>query len=199
MTDTKHTPPIGPDDQASDLAHDLTDDLTNDQVDDLPVHHSTALRAEARAMIAMNEPDLERTQRIMTGPVVRHKGGKLSEEDYQYALERIADGTTVAEVSRELGVNRAAFNLKAHYDKEFAEAFAEAKRIAASSIVEKMILTSQGIEGYTTGSIERDKLVASTMRWYASKTDPSIFGDKVQLDHRQIVISIDGEEATKWC
>lgn len=121
--------------------------------------------------------------------IVKHAGGKVTEQQYQDALQRLADGDTMRNVTQELGLSRSALLVRAYDHEDFGRMLATAMEIGQLAQLENAVDGLRGGE-MSTGSIERDKAVADFAKWMASRVARRLFGDKLQIDQRQLQIVI---------
>lgn len=115
----------------------------------------------------------------------------ITPEIEQEALQMLADGRSMSEVTAHFGLSRAALLVYGNRNPDFNEQIMRAMSLGTVSIINDAMMTAKGEPGYTTGSIERDKLVADMAWRYAKTIGNRIFGDKLQVDQRQIVINYD--------
>lgn len=147
---------------------------------------------QAKYEIATSRAQNRIAQRNAAGLVV----AKLSEDDWDTILDRIANGEIPAQVMRSYDVQPHTLAAKAKrdidFDKKLSEAYAHAffdHMIDARSV-------ARGLEGFTTGSIERDKLVIDT-DWRLAKALVPRLIDKQQVDTRSISITV-AKDDTEW-
>lgn len=115
--------------------------------------------------------------------------GKVTEEQYQHALERLANGDTMRNVTQELGLSRSALLVRANQHDDFRTRLSTAMEIGMLARLENAGEALAGGEG-STNSIERDKAVADFAKWMAARLGRRMFGDKLQIDQRSVNIII---------
>lgn len=125
---------------------------------------------------------------------LRDQGGrllpKLSPDQIEWALERIGSGDAMRNICEDLSITPASLYSRAYQDPAFAERFRTAIEIgqhARLDRAERMIL---GEDGYTTGSIERDKAYLDFAKWMASKLNRGAFGERSPLAGSNIIIQL---------
>lgn len=124
-----------------------------------------------------------------------HRKMTLSDADLDYALQRLADGDTMRNVTTELGIARASLFIRGIHDEEFNRQLRNALAIGQWTRLEAAGAALAGGEG-STGSIERDKAVADFTKWMASRINRRDFGDRLQVDQRQIMsITLEKDDA----
>lgn len=141
----------------------------------------TASRAENRVML-----------RDQAGKLV----AKLSDNDWVTVLDRIANGEIPAQVMRSFGVEPHTLNAKCKRDPDFDKALSEAYATAFFNHMIDARSVARGLEGYSTGSIERDKLVIDTDYRMAKSLVPRLI-EKQQIDQRTITITVNKDD-TDW-
>ena len=123
---------------------------------------------------------------------------KMSDETAENALEMIARGEMMLKITEKLRLTRGALASRAAASPNFARRLHEARATGAWSIAEYGSLAAMGEEGFTTGSIERDKLVSNNCWKWARHLNQKVFGDKVQVDQRTVQVNISKEDADDW-
>lgn len=121
---------------------------------------------------------------------------KLSEDDWEQVLERIANGEIPAQVMRSYGCEPHALISKEKRDQDFCRALSEAYAAAFFNHMIDARSVARGLEGYTTGSIERDKLVIDTDYRMAKALVPRLI-DKQQVEQRSVIINLNNQD-TDW-
>lgn len=114
---------------------------------------------------------------------------KLSEQEYDWALEQLAAGNSMRNVCSHLGVSRSALLVRASYDPDFDRLLRLSMEIGAHNMVETALDAVWGGES-STGSIERDKLVAQFTQWYAARRSRKDYGDRALIDAQSISITL---------
>lgn len=137
-----------------------------------PTRHSNrpVANAEIKALVDIVEAEDRKT--------ARRGGYKVTEEQFAWALDRIASGDTVRNVSLHLQITRSALRSRANGDPDFAARLDEAQAMGAWARLENA--EDRLING--TGSVERDKAIMDYAKWMAARLDRRTFGDRVQVD-----------------
>lgn len=121
----------------------------------------------------------------------------LSDDQLEWALDRIAAGDTMRNVTKSLGISRAALAVRAHDDPDgFGKSLSIAQEIGTWSRLENaedMIMNGE----LSTGSFDRDREALKYAMWMASKLNRTKFGDKLQIDHRSVNVHI-AREDSEW-
>lgn len=153
-------------------------------------HDHGALVSAAKAERALRQRE-EATRRLNE----RNEAGRfvstISDQDWNDILDRIAAGETDAQVMKDYGVERATIIAKRHRDPAFAERYYGAVAEAFVTLAQDIRQVTRGVEGYSTGDVRRDELVAKYDLELAKRFANKILGDKVQVDQRSISINID--------
>jgi hypothetical protein len=121
---------------------------------------------------------------------------KLSDDDWDTILDRIANGEIPAQVMRSYDVQPHTLAAKAKRDIDFDKRLSEAYSHAFFDHMIDARSVARGLEGFTTGSIERDKLVIDT-DWRLAKALVPRLIDKQQVDTRSISITVQKDD-TEW-
>ncbi|MXO94272.1 hypothetical protein GRI62_11765 [Erythrobacter arachoides] len=114
----------------------------------------------------------------------------LTPEQVEDALEMIRCGRMMAEVTAKLGVSKGALASRAATNPEFAKQLHEARAIGAWMIAEYGHAALMGVEGFTTGSVERDKAISASCWKWAKHLNQQVFGDKVEVNQTTLTLSI---------
>lgn len=115
---------------------------------------------------------------------------KLSEDQITWAMERIGSGDGMRNICEDLGITPATLYARAYKDPDFAERFRTALEIGQFSRLDKAERMILGEDGYTTGSIERDKAYVDFAKWMASKLNRNTFGEKSAFAGSNIIIQL---------
>lgn len=121
---------------------------------------------------------------------------KLTEENAAWALEQLAAGDTMRNVCAKLNISRTALLNRAARDTEFERDLRLAMEIGAFNLIETAMEAVWGGEA-STGSIERDKLVAQFAQWYAARINRKQFGDRAMIEANNIAIHLNQGD-TQW-
>lgn len=129
--------------------------------------------------------------------IVRKHGGKVTNEEYKQALMDIATGHTMAKVTAELGIGRAALLIRAIEDAEFAAMLKNAQRLGAYSQLE-MAENALWAGDLSTGDTARDKAIAEHLRWKASRILRDQFGDKLEIEQKTFSIIVQATDQDRF-
>lgn len=127
----------------------------------------------------------------------RGKDKPITVEMQEEALMMLANGVPMDRVCEHFEVNRCALLVRGQSDPDFDTRLKMAMALGTVEIVNATFRVADAEEGYTTGSIERDKLKIDNAWRYAKTIGNRIFGDKLQVDQRTISISIRSDD-TDW-
>lgn len=119
----------------------------------------------------------------------RGKPVAISEEDIEHALDRLANGDMMRNVTRDLGVTRSALLKRANVDDEFGKTLRLAMEIGTFAMLENAYDTISGGE-LSTGDVQRDREIARFAQWYASRIGRRHFGERLQIDQGRVVINL---------
>lgn len=137
---------------------------------------------------------LDTAQREMA---YRGSNKPVTREMEEQALQMLADGHPMDVVCDHFQINRSTLLCRGQRDPGFSEELTRAMSMGTVSTINSAMRTARGEEGYTTGSIERDKLVCDMAWRYAKTIGNKIFGDKLQIDQRSIQITVQRDD-TDW-
>jgi hypothetical protein len=115
-------------------------------------------------------------------------------EAVEAALDRLANGDTMKNVTADLGVTRNALLKRATVDEDFSIQLRAAMEIGTFAMLENAFDAISGGE-CSTGDVRRDAEIANFAKWYASRMARNHFGDRVQVDQRQVVVTITKDDA----
>lgn len=120
----------------------------------------------------------------------RGKDRPITDEMFEDALQMLSSGSPMDVVTGELGLSRAAILGYAHRNPDKAPALRDAMAMGTVSIVNDTFRVARGEEGYSTGSIERDKMIVDLAWKYAKTIGNRIFGDKLQVEQHSIMVML---------
>lgn len=110
------------------------------------------------------------------------------------ALFRLSCGEPMRTIALALGFDRSALLSKAHTDPDFASRLRLSQEMGAYAAAENTFAIADGVEGFSTGNLDRDKAKID-VAWRWTKTIGSrIFGDRLAIDHRQIVMKFTSDD-----
>ena len=168
--------------------------MTDDQTPKDPPSHRDKIRA------ALNERSTGIAERASNRIALRDAAGrsvaKLSNDDWSDVLDRIANGEIPSSVMRSFGVKPHALNANEKVDLEFSKRLSQAYSTAYFNFMVDGREVARGNEGYSSGNIERDKLIIDT-DWKMAKALVPRLVDKQQIDQRTIVINVVKDDA-EW-
>ncbi|MDD1452663.1 hypothetical protein NHF48_019800 [Sphingomonas sp. H160509] len=146
------------------------------------VSEAATIKAENRLNLAT-----KRAQEISAG-------GKfvpmVSAEQWDEVLERISNGEIGAHVMRSYGLSPATLNAKCRRDPEFKERYTDALETAYLNIAEDIRMVTRGVEGYSTGDVRRDELVAKYDLAIARALAPKVLAERTQHEHTMSVAPV---------
>jgi hypothetical protein len=121
---------------------------------------------------------------------------KLSSEQWDNALERMASGDTMKNICDAFKVSRSTLLQRASRDPDFERDLRMAMEMGQYARVENGYDAVKGGE-CSTGSIERDKLVAQYTQWMAARLSRKQFGDRSIIEAQSINITLKPDQ-TDW-
>lgn len=122
-------------------------------------------------------------------PKPRGRSVAISDEDIEHALDRLANGDTMRNITADLGVTRSALLKRANVDDEFGKMMRIAMEIGTFAMLENAQNAIMGGE-CSTGDIRRDKEIADFAKWYAARMGRRIWGDRLTVDHASVVVNL---------
>lgn len=124
----------------------------------------------------------------------RGRSVAIPPEAVEDALDRLANGDTMKNVTADLGVTRNALLKRASVDEQFASQLRTAMEIGVFAMLENAFDAISGGE-CSTGDVRRDAEIAGFAKWYAARMSRNHFGDRVQVDQRQVIVNITSDDA----
>lgn len=107
---------------------------------------------------------------------------RLNDEETVWALDRIAAGDTMMNITAQLGVSRAALYVRAYDDPDgFGRKLASAMEIGTFQRLENaenMLLNGE----LSTGDPIRDREYMKYAQWMASRLNRKVFGERALID-----------------
>lgn len=145
-------------------------------------------RAQERALNRYEADDDKKLRK--KDPETGQFVAKLTHEDWVRILERIENGEIEARICRDEGICRAAIHAKRRTDPQFSAAYDRACFNGYVNVAHDIRATVRGEEGYSTGDVRRDELVAKYDFELAKKFASKIMGDKPMIDAEKIIIQL---------
>lgn len=119
---------------------------------------------------------------------------KITPEEWDWAIEQVRGGDTDANICRHLGLHKASMAVKRRQDPVFRDRYMEALEDAFTMIAQETRDVARGAEGYSTGDVQRDRLVVETDLKLASKFARKILGDKLDVEVKSLNIILKGDD-----
>lgn len=114
------------------------------------------------------------------------RGGKfvpmVSDDQWDAILERISNGEISAHVMKSLGFSHSTLTAKCRRDPPFNERYKNALEDHYVAIAEDLRMVTRGVEGYSTGDVRRDELVAKYDLALARSFANKVLGERLQVD-----------------
>jgi hypothetical protein len=108
----------------------------------------------------------------------------------QMIADYVSDGIPLVDACRTVGVGyRTAYDWIARSPR-FAEMMEAARETGYDVIAAGVRRVARGEEGYSTGDVKRDKLVAEMDMKLLSKWHPKRYGDKLQVEQKTATVAI---------
>lgn len=124
----------------------------------------------------------------------RGKDKPITDEMREEALIMIANGNPMDRVCEHFGLDRASLLINGNKNPDFGARLKEAMAMGTVEIINATFRVADAEPGYTTGSIERDKLKIDNAWRYAKTIGNRIFGDRLQVDQRSITINVQRDD-----
>jgi hypothetical protein len=99
----------------------------------------------------------------------------------QEVLEGMARGETVQDLATARGLAPGAVRKWFQADPEWAEAYRRARLLQGQAMAEEAVRIARDSTNYSSAS---DRLLIETLKWAASKANPSEFGDRQTVEHQ---------------
>ena len=113
---------------------------------------------------------------------------KISDDQWDWVIERISSGDTDANCARVLDIRSSSIASKRELDEHFRKRYFKALESAYVNIAMETRSVARGEEGYSSGCVSRDKLIIETDLKLASKFASKILGDRLMVDQRSIIV-----------
>lgn len=127
----------------------------------------------------------------------RGKEKPITDEMREEALILLANGMPMDRVTDYFGVDRCSLLVNGLKNPDFDQRLKMAMALGTVDIVNATSRIAAGEAGYSSGSIERDKLMVDNAWRYAKTIGNRIFGDKLMVDQRSITITV-ARDDTEW-
>lgn len=109
-------------------------------------------------------------------------------EAAQAVFAGMANGRTLAEMARELGLNEGTVRLWINADEALAAEYQRRKRVLGQALAERALTVAMGADSKT---FQADRLKVETLRWLASKVNQEEYGDRtVQETTGEVTLKI---------
>lgn len=120
---------------------------------------------------------------------------RLQPEEWDWVIDRIRDGDTDANIARHFGLSSGAIAVKRREDPEFRQRYFDALEDAMVAIAQDTMAVARGVEGYSSGDVQRDRLIVETDLKLASKFAKKILGDKPLIEAASftVIVKQDGD------
>lgn len=141
-----------------------------------------AVAAEQRQIRAASSEKLSKNDRY------------LAPEQWNQILEKVRVGINDHRIEKEFGIAGGAIAHKRRREPAFKAAYADALEDFMLTIAADTREVARGVPGFSTGDIQRDRLIIETDLKLAKHFAPKVFGDRLQIDQRslQIIVRDDG-------
>lgn len=115
------------------------------------------------------------------------EGGKflpsITDEQWDDILNRIASGEISSHVMKSLGLSPSTLTAKCRRDPEFNARYKNALEDHYVALAEDIRMVTRGVEGYSTGDVRRDELVAKYDLAIARTMAPKVLAERLQVEH----------------
>lgn len=110
------------------------------------------------------------------------------EETVRTVFEEMANGKTLAETARDLGVHESTVRLWINSDEELAKEYQRRKRVLGQALAERALTVAMAADSRT---FQAARLKVETLRWLASKVNQEEYGDRsVQETTGEVTLKI---------
>ena len=111
----------------------------------------------------------------------------ITDQHLEIVLARVAAGETVKAVSEAMGISAALVRQRCYDQPElWGQRLHEARRMAADQSFDEMIRVAQD----TSIEVPRARLIIDVLDKMAKVHNRAVYGDKVQIDQRKVVINL---------
>lgn len=117
-------------------------------------------------------------------PAVFNRG--VTDEHCEVVLVRVAAGATLRQVCEEMKISAALVRQRAYDNPAFGQRLREARRASADSQFEEMLEIARD----PTLSVAERRLIVEVLEKMAKAHNRGLYGDKVQVDTRQVTINL---------
>ena len=93
-------------------------------------------------------------------------------------LRRMAEGDTVSDIAKELGLTLSAIWDYRQSNQDFAAMYARARIAQTDAQMEGLVSEAKKYD-----DPQRARLVVDTLKWIASKRKPNEYGDQIKITH----------------
>ncbi len=157
----------------------------------------TPVHTELKAIQAMSKEDRKiYNSNKLISTIGRPHARHYTKEDIQLITEdisnKITTGSNLVEIlnSSEIYPNPSTFFKWCINDESINKMYNHAREVRAHTLVEEIFTTieGKGIEDSMV-AVARDRLKSDTVKWYASKVIPKLYGDKlnVEVENKSVV------------
>lgn len=108
----------------------------------------------------------------------------------QLIADYVTNGETLIDACRTLGVDYSTTFKRIRENPLFAEMMEEARSAGYDVIANNVRRVIRGVEGYSSGDVKRDKLIAETDLKLLSKWHPKGYGDKLLVEQKTATVAI---------
>lgn len=129
----------------------------------------------------------------------RNKAGKflakMTPDDWDWVIERVRDGSTDSNIIRhpriaDYGLGSGTIAVKRRQDPEFGQRYLEALEDAFLTVAQETRAVARGEPGFSSGDVQRDRLIVETDLKLASKLSRKLLGDKALIEASSFNITI---------
>ena len=111
----------------------------------------------------------------------------VTDHHMEMVIARIGAGDPLPEICRELGISAALVRMRC-YDQPtvWGDRMAEARRISADEKHERMLTVAMD----ASLPVADRRLIVEVLEKHAKVYNRAVYGDKVQVDHKQLVVNV---------
>lgn len=108
----------------------------------------------------------------------------------QMLADYVTNGTTLIDACRDLALDYSGVFKKLAASPRFAEMMEVARAAGYDVIANDIRKVTRGTEGYSTGDVKRDRLVAEMDAKLLSKWHPKKYGEKLEIESKTASVEI---------
>lgn len=108
----------------------------------------------------------------------------------QMIVDWVSEGMTLIDATRALGIPIRTIYDRINANPRFAEAMEHARAAGYDCHANDLTKLVRGEEGFSTGDVKRDRLVAETTMKLLAKWHPKKYGEKLEIEQKSATVAI---------